>query len=70
MGNPFLEGKVQRLKAVRKLIEVKQPVTVAKIKALIQFQFGVSEKTANNYIKTLHNAEIIEINNGKLSIKQ
>ena len=62
MKNPFVEARKQNIQLTKELIrDHKEPMPHSKIIALLGV-YGVTEKTANSYLKVLHDAGFIEWN--------
>lgn len=65
--NPFVEKRKKTFSLIQQILksmESKGPVSYSQLTAIVQVNYGLSDKTARLYLKTLREAGFIIIDNG------
>lgn len=68
MTNYFQEERKRRLKGIVKWIEAEDIVYFDKLLAKLKYEYGLSTKTAHDYIKTLVDVGELVVENGAVSV--
>lgn len=66
--NPFQEAMKQRYEQIRKMAKALGKCDYRRFVALVQINFGVSKRTAVEYVQTLRHAGYIGVDHGNVCV--
>jgi len=70
--NPFIIGRVERIEAILKFIEKKNPAVLSEVLGVFGIKYGITEKTILAYLRQLEGAGkvILDRIDNKVSIPE